>query len=62
MLNSINGHVVKMNTTHPLHYGQNNVRKIDSDDVSTSFQKVFMNGSKGTTNTAAMRHRKLYGN
>jgi flagellar hook-basal body complex protein FliE len=52
-INNFNGHVVKMNTTNPLHYSEKNIRKIDSDDVSTSFQKVFMNALNKVNNLQA---------
>lgn len=49
-VNGFNGHVVKMNTTNPLHYSEKNIRQIDSDDVSTSFQQVFMNALNKVNN------------
>ena len=42
MIGPINGNVVKMNTTNPLHYNEKNINRIESDDVSGSFQQVFM--------------------
>ena len=50
MVGPINGHVVKMNTTNPFHYNEKNINRIASDDVSGSFQQVFMSALNKVNN------------